>query len=499
MALDELVRRRPGTLLDLYLELKKAGPERLARFEGLPAGGWEHLLGALLAARRVAAGENLAELIAAIDRHARDAQDREHYHRTILVHLLGDRMIDPGAVAAESVPDRSGEAAPEASASRHTGDGQRHGQVRGDNLAELRRFLDSSARVEGPEAIQLVRLFEKMWVHQPALLVRWIEPVLSTRAGVDRLIGLLPDRILTRLLQRMRPSEHVELETAADLVVQLWRTADPVQSRGRLRSVRWRGIFDFVFVEGRRFSLSGFVDAFVGRLAEASGSSDLERFRRSLIDRIVVPDPAASLTLAVARVMGATDLPEPAAHAPVSSEPDIGQDDRPSGERIAVENAGLVIASPYLPTLFKRLGLTEGARFSNPEAAGRATHLLQYMVNRSTKTSEHELVLNKILCGVPTERPVDSGIEIRDTEVELIDGLILAMIEHWSKIGKTSVDGFRESFLQRRGVLVLKDPGWVLEVEERSYDVLLDSIPWSFSIVRHSWMERAIHVKWRSA
>lgn len=43
----------------------------------------------------------------------------------------------------------------------------------------------------------------------------------------------------------------------------------------------------------------------------------------------------------------------------------------------------------------------------------------------------------------------------------------------------------------------LKDDAWYLDVDPGTFDMLLDSLPWSFSIIKHPWMERAVHVNWR--
>ena len=71
------------------------------------------------------------------------------------------------------------------------------------------------------------------------------------------------------------------------------------------------------------------------------------------------------------------------------------------------------------------------------------------------------------------------------------------MITNWKSVGQTSVAGFRESFLQRRGRLTRKDDAWQLKVEQRAFDMLLDSIPWGFAAIKHPWMERVVYVKWR--
>ena len=79
-----------------------------------------------------------------------------------------------------------------------------------------------------------------------------------------------------------------------------------------------------------------------------------------------------------------------------------------------------------------------------------------------------------------------------------MESLILGMIQNWKAIGNTSIQGFRESFLNRKGVLTLDQNNyWHLKVEPKTFDMLLDSLPWSFSIIKHPWMDRVIHVKWR--
>lgn len=72
-----------------------------------------------------------------------------------------------------------------------------------------------------------------------------------------------------------------------------------------------------------------------------------------------------------------------------------------------------------------------------------------------------------------------------------------SVIQLWTKIGNTSVEGLRKSFLQREGNLEEKEDYYILNVEERAYDVLLDSIPWSFAEIRFPWMAKPMEVSWR--
>lgn len=44
----------------------------------------------------------------------------------------------------------------------------------------------------------------------------------------------------------------------------------------------------------------------------------------------------------------------------------------------------------------------------------------------------------------------------------------------------------------------MKDDRWTLSVERKAYDVLLDSIPWSYSMLRTPWMHSLLMVNWRT-
>ncbi|MBX3616327.1 contractile injection system tape measure protein [Nitrosomonas sp.] len=167
-------------------------------------------------------------------------------------------------------------------------------------------------------------------------------------------------------------------------------------------------------------------------------------------------------------------------------------------EEIFIDNAGLVLAAPYLPRLFTLLGLINDDAFVDRHAAERSVHVLQYLVNEQSQSPEYQLTLNKILCGISTGIPICSEIELAAQEQETIEGLLRGMIQNWKTIGNTSISGLRETFLQRKGILQLKEDGmWYLTVEPGVFDMLLDSLPWSFSVIKHAWMERAIHVTWR--
>ncbi|MGD8931021.1 MAG: contractile injection system tape measure protein, partial [Chromatiales bacterium] len=115
----------------------------------------------------------------------------------------------------------------------------------------------------------------------------------------------------------------------------------------------------------------------------------------------------------------------------------------------------------------------------------------------NTACPEYRLFLNKLLCGIEPAAAVPRQIEPVEQELDILQGLLQGMIDNWKALGNTSVAGLREAFLQRQGRLQLLDDAWHLRVETKAYDMLLDQLPWSFSIIKHPWMDRVIHVEWR--
>jgi hypothetical protein len=167
-----------------------------------------------------------------------------------------------------------------------------------------------------------------------------------------------------------------------------------------------------------------------------------------------------------------------------------------SKDTIYINNAGLVLLNPFFATYFVRLGMMEGGKFINADAQLRAVHLLQYLVNGKSNNPEHFLVLNKVFCNVPVEEPVPAEITLTDREIETSEQLLRAVIGNWDKIKNTSIEGLQGSFLQRDGALVFKDDAWHLKVEQRGYDVLLQTLPWTIGMIKTPWMDNFLYVEW---
>jgi hypothetical protein len=161
-----------------------------------------------------------------------------------------------------------------------------------------------------------------------------------------------------------------------------------------------------------------------------------------------------------------------------------------------VTNSGLALINNYLPALFDRLKILKDNQFRTTTAQMQAVHYLQFIVTGSDEITEASLPLNNMLCGLPVTQPVPHGIVTSDEQKKLIESMLKSVINHWPALGNCSVAALRENWLMRNGQLSEHEDEGHLAVEKKPLDVLLSEAPFSFSLIRHSWMEKPVHVKW---
>jgi hypothetical protein len=161
-----------------------------------------------------------------------------------------------------------------------------------------------------------------------------------------------------------------------------------------------------------------------------------------------------------------------------------------------VKHAGIILLGAFLNAFFTNLNLLNGAEWKSKETQYRAVHLLKFLSTGEQRNPEFNLTLEKILCGLNTDESLPVDIVLTDAEMSEAQGLLESVIEHWSILKNTSVNGLRESFLKRDGLIMKKEMDWLLQVERKTLDVLIDSIPWGYSTLHFPWMEQKILVEW---
>lgn len=161
-----------------------------------------------------------------------------------------------------------------------------------------------------------------------------------------------------------------------------------------------------------------------------------------------------------------------------------------------VSNAGIILFWPFLTQFFSQLGLINDKKFCSVQARQKAILLLQYLGTGQLRFSEHQLFLNKILCGWPIIQPVSLRLKNSKQEESAVNELLQSLISHWSSLNATSVSGLRTAFIQREGILKQQHGGWLLKIERTGYDVLIDQLPWGIGLVKLPWMNEPVHTDW---
>lgn len=166
-------------------------------------------------------------------------------------------------------------------------------------------------------------------------------------------------------------------------------------------------------------------------------------------------------------------------------------------ERIPIYNAGLVLFQPFLISFFDRLGLLESRKhFKSATCQIRAAHLLHELSSFGEIPVEHLMLFNKLLCGINIMFPIDCRFKISETESLEMEHLLRATIGNWAIIRNTSISGFQESFVKRQGVLERSQDDWILRVETKGIDILLDDIPWDIHLISFPWNNYLVYVDW---
>lgn len=162
-----------------------------------------------------------------------------------------------------------------------------------------------------------------------------------------------------------------------------------------------------------------------------------------------------------------------------------------------VDDAGLVLLWPFFERLFRRVGLTDDERrFIAEPARVQAVVLLELLATGDPEPAEYRLPLCKILCGVPLTGDFAPQLPLAPELHDECARLLAAVRDHVPDLGDISPDGLRAAFLRRPAALRVRDGAWLLQVERRPHDLLLDRFPWSWSWVKLAWMPDPMRVEW---
>jgi Contractile injection system tape measure protein len=167
---------------------------------------------------------------------------------------------------------------------------------------------------------------------------------------------------------------------------------------------------------------------------------------------------------------------------------------------LAVNCAGMILMHPFIVGFFENVAVLAQTKNESllPKTLARAAASLHFVATGREEVHEWELGFIKLLLGLNPESPlpISEGL-LTSEDKEQADLLLRSVIGHWSALRNTSVQGLQSSFLQRQGLLREEEDNWTLHVESKSFDVLLNHLPWSISVVKLPWMKKAIYTEWR--
>jgi len=166
-------------------------------------------------------------------------------------------------------------------------------------------------------------------------------------------------------------------------------------------------------------------------------------------------------------------------------------------DELYVEDAGLVILWPFLERFFVRTGvLGDDRRFLDEAAQLQAVELVEILATADPAPPEFRLPLAKLLCGRPLESDFLLERPLTPEQLAEADRLLTAVIDGVPVLGELSVPSFRAGFLVRSGALGTRDGAWLLQVERRPHDAVLDRFPWSWGWIKLPWMPEPLRVEW---
>ncbi|MGB3182884.1 MAG: contractile injection system tape measure protein [Cyclobacteriaceae bacterium] len=355
---------------------------------------------------------------------------------------------------------------------------------------------------------------------QPDLIIRTLRETAHTRRVAGRLSFLLPEKEIIRLLgSQVGVPGHEKVLAALSVIFRnlirkgvsqrvtttyLWEQALYIMGRHPAIILRkfvslWvKETFSIlpagmqaVFALSSSFSTGPFIVRLLQdaewSTATAGLSAEVRQHSRELLQGILQKLPAG------------TGAPYTAEE--IETRPKSGHNTRRDGQDaletgVSIGNAGLVILWPYLVHLFRGLGYMEDGAFKSPADAGRAVVVLHYISTGDTPCEEGELFLNKLLCGLDPDEPVDTGTELTEEERQEAINLLDFAGKQWTALKGITPEGLRDSFIRREGIVYLAPKGWKVLIERTAYDLLIDKLPWSVSMIRLPWNEFYITVEW---
>ncbi len=161
-----------------------------------------------------------------------------------------------------------------------------------------------------------------------------------------------------------------------------------------------------------------------------------------------------------------------------------------------VQNAGLILTHPFLPSLLAETGCLNEQNQIKPEEKQKAVQLFHYLATGLEADFEFNQTFEKYICGMQPEPPLIRESLLTENDRNECEDLLKSVIKYWPELKNTSPDGLRQLFFDRTGKLDFNRMPHKLYVERKAQDVLLDKLQWNISVVKLPWMNELLFVEW---
>ncbi len=314
--------------------------------------------------------------------------------------------------------------------------------------------------------------------HTPSFLIKLIEILTGSRQ---------PD--LSQLLNELEILYHALLKTNSGM---------QALPKSKIREIFWRNILEISAASERNFKVPVWVHGILEQYFDGLKKQPIPH--TTITSNLPALVPIIRLWEQKTNANGHQASAESIKEITDNQEDqDVIPDEQPKLEEegIFVQHAGVVLLHPFLSTFFSRSRLTKAGKFINLKTQQKALYLLHYLCTGTFQAEEHELVIPKVLCGYPLQKPVHKQARLTKADKEESEHVLEELIRQWEMLKNTSSAGLREGFLQRQGKLQNKNDMLYIQVEAKSIDILLDHLPWNLSIIKLPWMKHLIRVEWR--
>ncbi|WP_294304344.1 contractile injection system tape measure protein [uncultured Chryseobacterium sp.] len=324
-----------------------------------------------------------------------------------------------------------------------------------------------------------------------------ILPVLSKQQVQDRMIHQLTDLQLEQLCSVVLKNDNPEINLQAEIIRSISRLGF------RDRMMVWHLVLNAV-TEYAALSSHNLQESLMLSLEKviATGSPQQKECLHKNLKTIIKLFPLIKEKEIEKKISESLKTYRPTSREyagssmeTVQQEDRIVQEDAIPDDGQYVLNAGLILIHPFIKTFFEHCDLLDPKTLQllDPELGA---HLLHYIATGKTNAPECDMVFEKFLCNIPVHQPISRHVKLSRKHKIQAKNVIESVQHNWNPMKNSSAALLQNEFFQRPGKLTVTDYDYILTVERKTQDILLDKLAWGIGLVKLPWKEKFMYVNW---